>query len=329
MLQRRRFAQWGASGLLAPALGALPRAQAADAYPTQPIKVIVSSAAGGLVDGIARTIGERIAKPLGQPVLIDPKPGANGAIAASFVAKAPADGHTLLFAVNSFVLAPLLMAKPGYDVFKDFAPVSLSNYGLLVFAVGEGVPAKSMREFVAMAKAQPGKLSFGSAGQGSSGHLYGEKLMRDEGLQMTHVPYKGGAPLMIDILGGQVQGGFVTMGEALPHAKSGRAKLLGVFGTRRMPLAPQIPTFTEQGFKGYEHGGFWGFFAPTGTPQDIIDMVARETIAAAKQPAIVDRLGKLAILPFGTTQGEFREVIAKSRVANRQAMKAAGLPIIE
>lgn len=327
MLQRRRFAQWGASGLLAPALGALPKAQAADAYPIQPIKIIVSSAAGGLVDGIARTIGERIAKPLGQPVLIDPKPGANGAIAASFVAKAPADGHTLLFAVNSFVLAPLLMAKPGYDVFKDFAPVSLSNYGLLVFAVGEGVPAKSMREFVAMAKAQPGKLSFGSAGQGSSGHLYGEKLMRDEGLQMTHVPYKGGAPLMIDILGGQVQGGFVTMGEALPHAKSGRAKLLGVFGTRRMPLAPQIPTFTEQGFKGYEHGGFWGFFAPTGTPQPAIEKLAGAVRKAVAQPDLQERMIGLGLEPSGEGPGELMAAVRRENLLWSRLIKDMNLKL--
>ncbi|MDB5816868.1 MAG: transporter substrate-binding protein, partial [Rhizobacter sp.] len=247
MIRRRQFTQWGLGGLLLPA--ARP-SNAAAAWPTQPIKVVVPSAAGGLVDGMARTIGERISKPLGQPVVIDSRPGANGAIAAGVVAKAPADGYTLLYAVNSFVLAPLLMAKPGYDVFKDFVPVSLSNYGLLVFAVGKGVPANDMREFVAMARSKPGALSFGSAGQGSSGHLYGEKLMRDEGLQMTHVPYKGGAPLMTDILGGQVQGGFVTMGEALPHYNSGTAKLLGVFGTRRMPLAPKAPTFTEQGFAG-------------------------------------------------------------------------------
>lgn len=326
MLQRRRFAQWGAGGLLAPALGLRTGAAgAAGAYPSQPIKVSVVSAAGGLVDSMARTIGERVSSALGQPVIIESRPGANGAIAASYVAKAPADGYSLLFTVNSFVLAPLLMAKPGYDVFKDFAPVSLSNYGLLVFAVGASVPANDMREFVALAKSQPGRLSFGSAGQGSSGHLYGEKLMRDEGLRMTHVPYKGGAPLMIDILGGQVQGGFLTMGEALAHHKSGKAKLLGVFGTRRMPLAPKVPTFTEQGLVGYEHGGFWGFFAPSGTPQAAIDTFAKAVALAVAQPDLQERMVDLGLEPAGGDGKALMDAVRRENLVWSQLIKALDL----
>ena len=201
--------------------------------------------------------------------------------------------------VNAFVLAPLLMARPGYDIFRDFVPVSLSNYGLLVFVVGAKVPARDMREFIGLARAQSGRLSFGSSGLGSSGHLYGEKLMLDEKIALTHIPYKGSAPVMNDILGGTLDSGFSTMGEALGHARAGRVKILGVFGTRRIPSVPEVPTFAEQGFKGYEHGGFWGFFAPAGTPKPATDRFASAVRQAVAPPEVRARMGQLGLDPVG------------------------------
>lgn len=312
MIQRRHFTGFGlACGLMQ---RAGPAAAASSDYPTRPIKVVVASAAGGLVDSMARTIGGDVAKTLGQAVIIEPRPGANGSLAASFVAKAPPDGHTLLFTVNAFVLAPLLMTRPGYDIFRDFVPVSLSNYGLLVFVVGAKVPVRDMREFVELARAQPGKLSFGSAGLGSSGHLYGEKLMLDEKIALTHVPYKGSAPVMNDILGGVLDGGFSTMGEALGQARAGRVKILGVFGTRRIPSVPEVPTFTEQGFKGYEHGGFWGFFAPTGTSKPAIDRFASAVRQAVAPPEVRARMGLLGLDPVGGGADELLAAVRREHL---------------
>jgi tripartite-type tricarboxylate transporter receptor subunit TctC len=297
-------------------------------WPSRSVTVVVPYAPGGNTDMMARLASQYLTDKLGQPFVVENRAGGGGSVGAVAVAKAQPDGYTLLFGASTQIINIPMLQKVSYDPQKELVPISIFGAGPYLLGVKASLPVNTLAEFIVHVKANPGKLNFATAGVGGNIHLNTALFVARAGLDMVAVPYKSGAPAMGALAAGEVEMYFGNASEVMGHTENKAIKVLAVSTLQRLPQLPDVPTVAET-FPGFDTSSWNGFFAPTGTPQDIVDMVARETIAAAKQPAIVNRLGKLAILPFGTTQGEFREVIEKSRVANRQAMKAAGLPIIE
>jgi tripartite-type tricarboxylate transporter receptor subunit TctC len=267
-------------------------------------------------------------KKLGQAFVVENRAGGGGAVGAIAVSRAQPDGYTLLFGASTQIINIPMLQKVSYDPQKDFVPISIFGAGPYLLGVKASLPVNTLAEFIAYVKANPGKLNYGTAGQGGNIHLNTALFIARAGLDMVAVPYKSGAPAMGALVAGEVEMYFGNASELMQHTDNKLIRILAVSTLQRLPQLPDVPTVAET-FPGFDTSSWNGFFAPTGTPQEVVDIVARETTAAAKQPAIIERLNRLAILPFGTTPGEFRDVIASSRVANRQAMKAAGLPIIE
>jgi tripartite-type tricarboxylate transporter receptor subunit TctC len=297
-------------------------------WPTRPISVIVPYAAGGNTDMMARLASQYISEKLGQAFVIENRPGGGGAVGAIAVAKAQADGYTLLFGASTQIINIPMLQKVSYDAQKDFVPISIFGAGPYLLGVKASLPVNTLAEFVAHVKANPGKLNYSTAGVGGNVHLNTALFIARAGLDMVAVPYKSGAPAMAALAAGEVEMYFGNASEVMGHIDNKAIKILAVSTLQRLPQLQNVPTVAET-YPGFDTSSWNGFFAPSGTPQEIVDMIARETIAAAKQPAVIERLNRLAILPFGTTQAEFRKIIESSRVANRLAMKAAGLPIIE
>jgi tripartite-type tricarboxylate transporter receptor subunit TctC len=321
----RRAACFGAG---AAALAALTsRARALD-WPTRPVTVIVPYSPGGNTDMMARLAGQYIASKLGQSFVIENRPGGGGSIGAIGVARAQPDGYTLLFGASTQIINIPMLQKVAYDPQKDFVPVSIFGAGPYLLGVKASLPVNTLQEFVAYVKANPGKLNYATAGIGGNVHLNTALFIARAGIDMVAVPYKSGAPAMSGLAAGEVEMYFGNASELMAHTDNKHIKLLAISTLQRLPQLPNVPTVAET-YPGFDTSSWNGFFAPTGTPQAIVDALAEKTIEAAKDPAIIERLNKLAILPFGTTQEEFRKTIEQSRVANREAMKAAGLPIIE
>lgn len=254
----------GAQGA-APAPGARPIA-----YPTKPIRVLVGFAPGGGSDILARTVGQRLAQRLGQPVVTDNRAGAGGTIAMDIAAKSPADGYTLLVVSGSQVTNASLVTKVPFDILKTFAPITQMTSQPYVLVVHPGLPAKSVKEFIAYARARPGALNYASSGTGSSAHLGMELFKHMAAVDMVHVPYKGSGQAFIDLLGGQVQSLLASAISAMPHVKGGRLRALGVTSARRAASLPELPTIAEAGLPGFDVTGWYGLVAPAGTPQPII-----------------------------------------------------------
>jgi tripartite-type tricarboxylate transporter receptor subunit TctC len=259
----------------------------AQVYPSKPIRLIVPFAAGGGNDNVARLVGKRLADSLGQPVVIDNRPGAGGVVGAELAAKAAADGYTLfLGGVGSHAINPNLHQKLPYDPIKDFAPVELLAQAPLVLVVHPSVPARNIAEFVAYARAHPGKLNFASNGNGSSSQLAAVMFDSMAGVDMVHVPYKGLSPALTDLLAGEVQLMFSSVVAILPHIKAGKVRALAVTGAKRMPSLPELPTIAESGFPGYEASSWYGILAPAGTPREIVAKLNAELSRALEQPEV-------------------------------------------
>ncbi|MBP0621609.1 Bug family tripartite tricarboxylate transporter substrate binding protein [Cupriavidus consociatus] len=309
MQQSRR--NWLAqAGTLAGAalLGTTGRAFAQQPYPSKPIRLIVPYPAGGGTDTVGRLVGQRLAEVLGQPVVVENKPGASGMLGNDTVAKAPADGYTLLLAITAMIQSPSLYKRMPYDVARDFTPVSLIAKSSDLFVVPNRVPASNMREFLALAKS--GKLSYGSYGNGTSSHLHGELLRQQAGIDLAHIPYKGAAPLMSDVLGGQVDSAFVDVTSANPYLGSNKFKILGITGSQRYKALPNVPTFGELGLKGFEPNGWFGLFLPGGAPKEVTARLAAETARIVKLPEISQKLAGMGLQPVGSTPQELAEVIS-------------------
>jgi tripartite-type tricarboxylate transporter receptor subunit TctC len=266
----RSVALHAAAALLA--AGALLGADAAraQAYPNKPLKLIVGFPPGGGSDALARILGAALAEPLGQQVLVDNKPGANTIVATQFVQSQPADGYTLLFVSASFAINPSLY-KLTYDIEKDFSPVAVAAIVPLLLVTHNAVPAKTVKELVAMARAQPGKLNFASFGIGSAAHLAGEMLLSMTGIDMLHVPYKGSAPAIADVMGGRVTMMLPGIGSAINLAKEGKLRAIAVSTAKRVTAAPDIPTIAESGVPGFDVATWESIQAPTGTPPEAIN----------------------------------------------------------
>ncbi|TDF65215.1 tripartite tricarboxylate transporter substrate binding protein [Cupriavidus sp. L7L] len=309
MQQSRR--NWLAqAGTLAGAaiLGSTGQAFAQQPYPSKPIRLIVPYPAGGGTDTVGRLVGQRLAEILGQPVVVENKPGASGMLGNDTVAKAPADGYTLLLAITAMIQSPSLYKRMPYDVARDFTPVSLIAKSSDLFVVPNRVPASNMREFLALAKA--GKLSYGSYGNGTSSHLHGELLRQQAGIDMAHIPYKGAAPLMSDVLGGQVDSAFVDVTSANPYLGSNKFRILGITGSQRYKALPNVPTFAELGLKGFEPNGWFALFLPSGAPKDVTARLAAETARIVKLPEVSQKLAGMGLQPVGSTPHELAEVVS-------------------
>jgi tripartite-type tricarboxylate transporter receptor subunit TctC len=295
--------QYLAAGLAAAFLAQPALAQS---YPSRPIRLIVPFAAGGGNDNVARLVGKRLGEGLGQPVVVDNHPGAGGVLGAEAAAKSPPDGYTLfLGGVGSHAINPNLMKNLPYDPIRDFAPVELLAQAPLVLVVHPSVPARSLAEFVAYARAHPGKLNFASNGNGSSSQLAAVMFESMAGIDMVHVPYKGLSPALTDLLSGQVQLMFSSVVAILPHIKAGKVRALAVTGTKRLASTPRLPTIAESGFPGYEASSWYGILAPAGTPRDIVTKLNAELSKALSQPEVRNSLLAEGAEPVGGTPEQF------------------------
>jgi tripartite-type tricarboxylate transporter receptor subunit TctC len=272
---------------------------AAQSFPSKPVRMVVTFPTGGAPDILARTISEKINPAWGQTVVVDNKPGAGGNIGAEFVARAPADGYTLVMGtVGTHSINGSLYAKMPYDMVKDFAPVTLiaSTPNLLV--VNNDVPAKNLTELIALARAKPGQLTFGSPGIGTSVHVSGELFNSLAGVRTTHVPYKGRQMAIPDLLGGSITMMFDNMPSALPVVKEGKLRAIGVTSSKRSPSAPEIPTIAEQGLPGFEATSWFAVFAPAGTPRPVIDQLHAEMVRIFNLPDVQQKLRTLGLDPI-------------------------------
>jgi tripartite-type tricarboxylate transporter receptor subunit TctC len=297
----------------------------AQSWPQRAVKVVVPFVAGGNTDNQARIVSERLAAALGQPFVVENRVGAGGAIAAEFVAKAPADGYTLFFAASPQFSLPLVQ-KVSFDPYKDFAPVSIVGTNPFVLGIHASIPAKTVKEFVEYARTRPGELNYASAGNGTTTHLTGALFLARAGLRMTHVPYKGGAQAVSDLVGGQVQMYFGNASELIQHSKSGKITLLGVSSERRTPQLPDVPAIAET-YPGFRSGTWNGYLAPAGTPAPIIQRLAQEVAKAVREPATAERLRSIGVEPLGNTPQEFADYVRKDAPVWRDAVNAAGIKL--
>jgi len=263
--------------------------QAPQDYPTRPVRIIVPFAAGGNVDLVARAIAPQLSKGLGQQVIVENRPGASGLPGAQYVKRSKPDGYTVLAMANTFAVAPSVVRNPGYDPLKDFAGISLTCMVPQVLVVNPSLPVRSVKDLVALAKAQPGQISYASAGIGGTGHMAAELFNSDAHLKMLHVPYKGNAQAIVDVMSGQVMMMFDQVSTSLGYIKAGRLRALAVTSRKRSPLLPGIPTIDESGVRGYEDITFNGLMAPAGTPNGILMRLNAEVSKAVHVPTLRER----------------------------------------
>ncbi|WP_151448909.1 Bug family tripartite tricarboxylate transporter substrate binding protein [Lacisediminimonas profundi] len=294
-------------------------------YPNRPIRIIVPFAAGGNTDVVARVTAQYLTQSLGQTVIVENKAGAGGMIATEYVAKAAPDGYTLLMSsTGPHTISPSLMAKINYDPVKDLAPVSNVSSNALVLLVNPSVPATSVKELIALAKAQPGKLSFGSAGIGGTTHLSAEMFKSMAGVNILHVPYKGGAPATAAALAGEVAITFANLSDALPQMKAGKLRALAVTSAARQPQAPDLPTIAEAGLPGYQCIVWNGLVAPGGTPADIVNKLSAAVQKITRTPAFQEKMTQIGSVPIGDTPEQFRTFVAKELVTWNKVVKDSG-----
>ena len=311
-------------------LAALPIATAAQNYPNRPIRLIVPYPPGGPTDLIGRTVNDLLAKRLGQTVVVDNRGGAATVIGAELAARSPADGYTLLVAtVTTLAVNPALSPKLPYHPLDDFEPVSMLAAQPYLLAMHPGVPANSVKELVAYAKANPGKLSFGSAGIGAGAHLAGEMLKYMAAIDVVHVPYKGTGPAMTDLMSGQVNYMFGGISAIYPHAQAGKLKVLAVSSAKRSPAVPDIPTIAEGGVTGYGTNSWNSMVAPRGTPKTIIERLNRELNVVLNQPDVKERLKKQGIDAEPGTPAQLSAQVKAELARFTQLIKAIGLKGIE
>jgi len=306
------------------ALAAAALCGAAQAYPTKPVTIVVPFAPGGAADTMARQLAERLNKRLGQPVIVENKPGAGTMIASEYVAKAAPDGHTVLLAASSLGIAPALYSKVNYDPVKDFVPISQVASVVHVLEVHPSVPVKSVAELIAWLKANPGKANYGSVGAGTSTHLESELFNTMAGVRMTHVPYKGSAPALMDLVGGNLQVMFDAWASSGPFVRDGKTRLLAVTTAQRSKILPDVPTVAESGLPGYEAMPWLGFVAPAGTPAAAVNRFHAELTEVLKEPEVQERFRNLGLDIIGNTPEQFAEFIKKDIVKWAKVVKDSG-----
>jgi tripartite-type tricarboxylate transporter receptor subunit TctC len=306
-LPRRRFLHLAAGAAALPAVSRIARAQA---YPTRPVRIIVGFAPGGALDIVARLIGQWLSERLGQQFVIDNRPGAGGNIATEAVVRAPADGYTLLLVGVPNAIHATLYDRLNFNFIRDIAPVASIIRGTYVMVVNPSVPAKTVPEFIAYAKANPGRLSFGSAGIGSPNHVAGELFKIMAGVNLVHVPYRGIAPALVDLLSGQVQVTFASMPSSIEYIRAGKLRALAVTTATRSEVLPDVPTVGEF-VPGYEASAWYGLGAPKATPAEIVDKLNKDINAALADPKMKARLADLGGTPLLGSSADFGKLIAE------------------
>jgi len=313
-----------AATLALPGGAALAQQQA---YPGRAITMVVPFPPGGPTDLVARVLAQKMSEQMGQPVLVDNKPGANGNIAAAQVSKAAADGYTILYNTSSITLSPALYRSLAYDVTRDLAPVALTAVVPLGLVVHPSVPANNVKEFIAYAKANPGKLSYGSAGNGNVTHLAAFQFARAQGIDATHVPYKGSAPADVDLVGGQIQFMTDTINSVMSFVRDKRMKLLAVTSSKRMSLFPDVPTLDETVMPGFEAGAWQGVMVPAATPPAVVQRLNAEINKALKSQDVMDKLAVQGAEPLGSTADAYGAYIRKEIERWSGVVKATGLTL--
>ena len=306
--------------LAAPAL-------AQTAYPAQPLKLIVPYPAGGATDTLARTIGQKLQEAWGQPAMVENRPGAGGTIGNSFVAKAPPDGHTVLIAITALIQQPMLMEKLPYDPLKDLAPVTMIARSPSMLAVPLDSPARNLKDFIAMVKQSPGKYNFGSYGAGTSSHIQGALLNMQAGIDLVHVPFQGAAPLVTNLVGGQLASAFIDSASARPYLKSMRP--LAVTGTQRMPGLPDVPTFAELGYHSFDPYGWFGVFLPAATPAPVVQKLSEEINRIVHLPEVSAKIEALGLQVAGGKPEEFQKVVRADAAIYAKIIKDANIRVAQ
>jgi len=282
-----------------------PLASAAQGYPNRPIHLVLPFSPGGTTDVPGRIIAQKLSEALGEPIIVENKPGAGSTIGTDFVAKAKPDGYTLLLTSTTHVLSAHLYKHLPYDPLKDFEPVTLVASGPYVLVVNPKLPVKSVRELIALAKSEPGKIDYASSGNGSSQHLVGALFASMAGIQLNHIPYRGSGPAMADLIAGQVKVGFPGTPLALPQIKAGRLRALAVTTKKRSPELPDVPTIAESGVPGYEATIWLGLLAPAGTPREIVDRLHAEVVKVLKDPGVQKSILATGVEAESMTPEEF------------------------
>jgi tripartite-type tricarboxylate transporter receptor subunit TctC len=307
-------------------LGAAAPSASAQSYPVKPVRLVVPFAAGGALDVVARVIGTKLGESWGRQVVIENRLGAAGNIGAEFVARAPPDGYTLLMSsVTTQAISMSLLAKPPYDFVRDYAPVALTSSAPLGLIVHPALPARTVKEFVAIARARPAELNYFSSGTGSGTHMAAALFDQMAGVRTTHVPYKGGAQGVTDLVSGELQFAFSTLGLAQPHVQSGRLRIIAISSTKRYSRLPNVPTIAESGVKGYEAAQWYGVVAPAGTSAAIVNKLSTDINAIVAQPEVAERFYSQGIEPVSSTPGEFAAFIKASVAKYAKIVQATGM----
>ena len=286
------------------ALASIPFSAAAQNFPARPVRIVIPYPPAGGVDSLVRSLSATVSASMGQQLIIDTRPGGSSIIGTEVVAKSAPDGYTLLVSDSAFLINPALFKKMPFDTLKDFTGVSMLAYAPVILVIHPSVPAKSLKELLALAKAKPGALVYASGGNGTSTHIAGELMKYVAKVDITHVPYKGSAPAMTDLVGGQVQMQFAGISSARPYIDAGRLRPLAVTGTQRNSATPTVPTFDEAGVHGVDVVSYWGLYAPAGTPSDVINTINQHFVRSLRVPANIERLNSLGYIPLGNTPEE-------------------------
>jgi len=311
------------------ASGALPGPGVAHAqsYPNKPIHIFVPFAAGGAVDALARIVGPKLSDSLGQPILVENRPGAGGNLAADLVAKSAPDGHTVLLTTNGHAISPVLYKKLPFDAVKDFVPVTQLLATTLILVANPKFPAANTRDLIALAKARPGALNYGSTGVGNPLHLTMELLKISAGIDIVPVPYKGDAPLSAALMAGEVDVAVVPLATSVQNIKAGRIKALAVTGARRLASLPEVPTVAESAIAGFDSTSWQGLFAPVGTPREIVERLQRETAKALNAPEVRERLTGLGGEIVASTPEEFEAKFRTDLAMFARIVREARIPL--
>jgi tripartite-type tricarboxylate transporter receptor subunit TctC len=309
------------------ALAALAGAAASQDYPNKTIRMIVPFAAGGPTDVIARTIAQKLTESWGQPVVIDNRGGAGGNLGTDIAAKAAPDGYTVVMVIVGHAINASLYSKLPYDPVKDFAPVSPTGAATIVLVAHPSLQAKTVKELTALAKSKPGKINWGSPGTGTPHHLAGEMFKTLTGIDMVHIPYKGAAPAIVDLLGGQVSLAFVSLPAALPHIRAGKLTAIGTSGAQRSAVAPDVATIAEAGFPGYELENWYGLLAPAGTPRTVVTKLNGEVVKILQAPDVKERLNSQGFEIRTSTPEKFAAYIKSEIVKWAKIVKDSGAKV--
>jgi len=311
--------------------GAIAFAAAAPAwaqapYPTKPVRIVVPLSPGGTVDIVARSLAQKLTEQMGQQVIVENRPGVSSLVGTQYVSKAPPDGYTLLAIANTFATVPAIMSNPGYDVVRDFAPISLTARIPQVLDVTPSLPVRTVKELIALAKARPNELSYASSGTGSTGHIAAELFSVQAGIKMLHVPYKGNAPALVDLIGGQVMMFFDQLSTSVPYIDGNKLRPIAVTTRTRAPRYPKLPTIDESGLRGYDVMTYNGLLAPAGTPRDIVMRLHAEIAKTLQVPELRARFHQQAIeLAGSAAPDEFAAYLKKELAQNVKLARDVGI----